>query len=62
MGVLWLQLLSLCCLPGWVELADGEEELPTSSLTKLMTALSKTHARLKQWPSLIDEDIFGKNN
>ena len=38
-------LLSLCCLPGWVELADGEEELLTSSLTKLMMALSKTHTR-----------------
>lgn len=45
-----------------VELANGEEGLPTSSLTRLMAALSKTHARLKEWPSLIEEDIFGKYN
>ena len=43
-----------------VELTDADEELPASSLTRLMTALSRVHTRFKEQSSLIEEGVLVK--
>lgn len=43
-----------------VELADGDEDLPASSLTRLMTALSRTHCMFREQSSLMEEGILVK--
>lgn len=43
-------------------LADGDQELCTSSLSRLMTALSRIHTRFKEWSSWMEGGILVKAN